>query len=105
MLDPSIMKGLFVGYNESSKAYKIYILEQSKKIVGHDVKFEEIFVPWVYYNDRGWGEDICFVMKTLSQFRVEPRQEYRVVAKHVPKYLREAMEYGLRYLADGKVKL
>jgi hypothetical protein len=26
-LEPSRRKGLFVGYNETSKAYKVYILE------------------------------------------------------------------------------
>jgi hypothetical protein len=36
---------------------------------------------------------------------VEPRQEHRVAAKHVLRYLRGTMEYGLRYLGNGKVKL
>jgi hypothetical protein len=36
---------------------------------------------------------------------VEPRQEHWVAAKHVLRYLRGTVEYGLRYLGDGEVKL
>jgi hypothetical protein len=36
---------------------------------------------------------------------VESRQEHRVAAKHVLKYLRGTMVYDLRYLGDGEVKL
>jgi hypothetical protein len=36
---------------------------------------------------------------------VEPRQEHWIVAKHVLRYLRGTMEYGLRYLGDGEVIL
>ena len=49
--------------------------------------------------------DICFAVNTLSQFMVEPRQEDWVVAKHVLRYVRGTMEYGLRQLGDGEVKL
>jgi hypothetical protein len=42
-LEPSSRKGLFVGYNETSKAYKVYIPEQRKIVVSKDVKFEEDF--------------------------------------------------------------
>jgi hypothetical protein len=49
--------------------------------------------------------DICFVVNTLSQFMVEPRQEHWVATKHVLRYLRGTLEYGLRYLGDGEVKL
>jgi hypothetical protein len=36
---------------------------------------------------------------------VEPRQEHRVATKHVLKYLRGTVEYGLKYVGDGEVKL
>jgi hypothetical protein len=48
---------------------------------------------------------VCFVANTLSQFMVEPRQEPWVATKHVLRYLRGMMEYGLRYLRDGEVKM
>jgi hypothetical protein len=40
-LEPSGRKGTFVGYNESSKAYRIYILGQRQIEVSRDVSFEE----------------------------------------------------------------
>jgi hypothetical protein len=40
-LEPSRNKGIFVGYSESSKAYRIYIPEQHKIEVSRDVTFNE----------------------------------------------------------------
>jgi hypothetical protein len=40
-LEPSGRKGTFVGYNESLKAYWIYILGQRQIEVSRDVIFEE----------------------------------------------------------------
>jgi hypothetical protein len=40
-LDPSGKKGTFVGYSESSKAYRIYIPGQRQIEVSKDVSFEE----------------------------------------------------------------
>jgi hypothetical protein len=49
--------------------------------------------------------DICFVVNTLSQFVVEPRQVHWIVVKHVIRYLRGTVEYGLRYLGGDGVRL
>jgi hypothetical protein len=49
--------------------------------------------------------DICFAVNTLSQFMVKPSQEHCLATKRVLKYLRGTMEYGLKYLGDGEVKL
>lgn len=40
-LEPSISKGILVGYSESSKAYKIYVPSQRKIVVSQDVKVDE----------------------------------------------------------------
>ena len=40
-LEPTAEKGIFVGYSETSKAYRIYIPGQRKLVVRQDVKFEE----------------------------------------------------------------
>jgi hypothetical protein len=49
--------------------------------------------------------DICFVVNTLSQFMVELRKVHWIVMKHVLRYLRGTMEYGLRYLGGDGVDL
>jgi hypothetical protein len=40
-LEPSAEKGLFIGYSETSKAYRVWIPAQRKIVVSRDVKFEE----------------------------------------------------------------
>jgi hypothetical protein len=40
-LEPSQKKGIFVGYSESSKAYRIYISEQHKIEFNRDITFNE----------------------------------------------------------------
>jgi transposase InsO family protein len=49
--------------------------------------------------------DICFVVNTLSQYMVEPRQVHWIAAKHVLRYLQGTVGYGLRYLGGDGVKL
>ena len=40
-LEPTAEKGIFVGYSETSKAFRIYIPAQRRVVVRRDVKFEE----------------------------------------------------------------
>jgi hypothetical protein len=40
-LEPSGKKGKFIGYSESSKAYRIYVPGQQKVEINRDVKFDE----------------------------------------------------------------
>ena len=40
-LEPTAEKGIFVGYDETSKAFCIYFPSQRKVVVRRDVKFEE----------------------------------------------------------------
>ena len=40
-LEPTADKGIFVGYSETLKAYRIYIPAKRKVVVRLDVKFEE----------------------------------------------------------------
>jgi hypothetical protein len=49
--------------------------------------------------------DICFVVNTLSQFMVEPRRVHWVEAKHVLKYLRGTVDFGLDYVRRDGVRL
>ena len=40
-LEPSLERSIFVAYNETSKAYKVYIPRQRKIVVRKDVRFDE----------------------------------------------------------------
>jgi hypothetical protein len=49
--------------------------------------------------------DICFVVSALSQFMSESRHRHWIVAKHVLRYLRGPIAYGLRYISTRGVLL
>ena len=49
--------------------------------------------------------DICFDVNTLSQFLTNLRGVYLVVAKHVLRYLKGTIEYGLKYATNQNINL
>jgi hypothetical protein len=49
--------------------------------------------------------DICFAVNTLSQYLLEPRRVHIVAAKHVMKYLKGTLKYGLCYTGDHDFRL
>ena len=50
-------------------------------------------------------EDICFAVNTLSQFLTDPRHVHLIAAKHILRYLRGTIDYGLKYEANQKINL
>jgi hypothetical protein len=44
--------------------------------------------------------DICFAVNIFSQYLVEPKRVHLVVAKHVMRYLKGTLDYGLCYIGD-----
>ena len=49
--------------------------------------------------------NICFIVNTLSQYMVEPRRVHLIAAKHVLRYLKGTIDYGLRYDANQNFNL
>jgi hypothetical protein len=49
--------------------------------------------------------DICFSVNTLSQFLVEARRVHLVATKHVMRYLKGTIDYGLSYDGDHNFTL
>ena len=49
--------------------------------------------------------DICFAMNTLSQFLIETRNVYLISEKHILRYLKGTIGYGLKYGANQKINL
>jgi hypothetical protein len=49
--------------------------------------------------------DICFAVNTLSQYLVEPRHVHVVAAKHVMRYLKGTLDFGLCYTRDQDFRL
>ena len=44
-------------------------------------------------------------MNTLSQFLKDPRHVHLIAAKHILRYLRGTIDYGLKYDANQKINL
>ena len=49
--------------------------------------------------------DICYTVNALSQFMSEPKHIHWVAAKHVLRYLRGTITYGLKYTSSSGVML
>ena len=49
--------------------------------------------------------DICFAVNTLSQFLADPRHVHRISAKHVLRYLKGTVDYGLKYDVNQNINL
>ena len=47
--------------------------------------------------------DIFFAMKTLSQFLTDPRHVHLIAGKHILRYLKGTIDYGLKYEANQKI--
>ena len=49
--------------------------------------------------------DIFFVVNTLSQFLTYQRHVHLIAAKHILRYLKGIVDYGLKYEANQKINL
>ena len=49
--------------------------------------------------------DICFFMNSLSQYLVQPRRVHLVAAKHVMRYLKGTIDFGLYYDGSHEYRL
>ena len=49
--------------------------------------------------------DICFAVNTLSQYLTDPRQVHLTAAKHILRYLKGTVDYGLKYKIDQRINL
>ena len=48
---------------------------------------------------------ICFVVNKLSQFLTDLRHVHLIAAKHILRYLKGIVDYGLKYDANQKINL
>ena len=48
---------------------------------------------------------ICFAMNTLGQFLKYSRHVHLIAAKHILRYLKGTVDYGLNYKADQRMNL
>jgi hypothetical protein len=77
---------------------KLKLLVDTSSDLIDDTLYRQIIGSLMYLTNTRL--DICFVVNTLSQFLVEPRRVHLVAAKHVMRYLKGTMDYGLSYDGD-----
>ena len=65
--------------------------------------YRQIFGSLMYLNNTRL--DICFAMNTLSQYLVQPRWVHLVAAKHVMRYLKWTIDFGLYYDGSHEYRL
>jgi hypothetical protein len=46
-------------------------------------------------------KDICYAVISMSHFMIEPRQRHWVETKHILRYIKGTITYGLRYIYSG----
>ena len=49
--------------------------------------------------------DICFAVNTLSQSLTDPRHVHLIVVKHILRYLKAIVYYGIQYEVNQKINL
>ena len=49
--------------------------------------------------------NILFVVNTVSQFLTDPRHGHLITSKHVLRYLKGIVDYGINYVANQKINL
>ena len=49
--------------------------------------------------------DICFAVNTLIQYLTDPRSVHLIATKHILRYLKGTIDYGLKYDANQKINL
>ena len=49
--------------------------------------------------------DICFAVNTLSQYLTDPRSAHLVAAKHILRYMKGTIDYGLKYATNQKTNM
>jgi hypothetical protein len=77
---------------------KLKLLVDTLSDLIDDTLYRKIIGSLMYLTNT--RPDICFAVNTLSQFLVEPRRVHLVDAKHVMRYLKGTMDYGLNYDGD-----
>ena len=49
--------------------------------------------------------DIFFAVNTLSQFLMDLRHVHLIATKHILRYLKGAIDYGIKYEVNQKINL
>ena len=57
--------------------------------------YRQMIVSLMYLTNT--RPDICFAVNTLTQFLMDLRHVHLIAAKHILRYLKGTIDYGLKY--------
>ena len=80
----------------------IHLSDASSEMVDATM-YHQMIVSFMYMTNT--RPDIFFVVNTLSQFLTGPRHVHLIVVKHILRYLRGTVDYGLKYEASQNINL
>jgi hypothetical protein len=49
--------------------------------------------------------NICFAVNILIQYMIKPRYVHLIVEKHMIRYIKGTIDYGIRYISDHEIRL
>eukprot|EP00253_Pinus_taeda_P027413 PITA_27413 len=110
---------IFLGQGRYLKRFRIQdcrpmsmpMITNWKKIDSLDDKdvdptlYRELIGSLMYLVKFNARSDICFSVNTLSQFMVEPKRVHWTTTRHILRYLRDTIEYGLKYTRGDDARL
>jgi hypothetical protein len=77
---------------------KLKLMVDTSSELIDDTLYRQIIGSLMYLTNT--RSNICFSVNTLSKFLVEPKHVHLVAAKHVMRYLKGTLDYGLSYDGD-----
>ena len=78
-------------------------MSDSSSQVVDDTMYRQMIGSLMYLTNT--RPDICFAMNTLSQFLTDPRHVHLIAAKHILRYLRGTINYGIKYEENQNINL
>jgi hypothetical protein len=84
-------------------ATNMKLLDDTTSEVVDATLYKQMIGPLMYLTNT--RPNICFAVNTLSQYMVDPRRVHLIAVKHVMRYLKCIVDYGLKYVAGSEISL
>jgi hypothetical protein len=82
---------------------KLKLLDDTSSELVDVMLYKQIIGSLMYLTNT--RPDICFSMNTLIQYLVDPRCVHLVYAKHVMRYIKAMLDFGIFYNGDHDFRL
>ena len=99
---------MMMDYMTTPMASNMNLLSDSSSEKVDATMYRQMIGSWMYLMNM--RPDICFAVNTLSQFLMDPIALLRcivhlIAAKHILRYLKGIVDYGLKYDVNQKINL